>query len=342
MATIPLLLAWSVSYSYGQSEALSNSTPLSFIKIFPVVQRENTLSASGISIGVTVNSTLIYREDMVLLTKSSYKYAEKEKSTTLTIDTFNAISLLELSGNVTIYISYTLGRIDLPLKVIDIKYAVPETIGTSQEAIMGEYVLFSGTIPVIGTQVSIFMRPVVEYTPAFSGILTIQGPASATPTSLQWDQDSVMAQMNFSNSQPVSVFLSDPKLTLNDFRVVLEIYAIIIGVVSTPSMNLEMVNLGDYVISSSAVNLVSFEPNYYVLYTELQESYSTSASTLQQVQQSLVNLSNRLDQLSTGGGQSFLIITIGAVFLAVVSLIFGSYCAWKLRKIESNIKQQRK
>lgn len=324
-----VLLAYPVNYSYAQNEGIKSATPLSFIKTFPIVQREGSLRASGISIGVKVNSKIVFREDMVLLTRSSYKYAEKGKSTTLGIDVSNAISLLELTGDVTISISHRLGSIDIPVKVMDIKYAVPETMGTSQYVIMEEHQLYSGTIPGLGIQVSIYVRPVVRYTPTLSGSLMIQGPASSTPTSLNWNQESVATQIDFSESEPVSVFLSDPRFTLNDFRFVLEIYAII-AVATTPSIELEIVNLGDYSLSSSTVNLISFEPNYYVLYTELQKTYSTLASTLQEFRQSLDNLSNRLDQLDTGvsqiGGQT---LSIGAIVIAVVSLVIALYSASK-------------
>jgi len=85
---------------------------------------------------------------------------------------------------------------------------------------------------------------------------------------------------------------------LNDLKVNLQIYAVITSVtVSAP--DIELVNLGDYPISSSSINLISYDPNYFVLYTELEKSYSELASQLQEIRQSLTTLTQEINDLKT-------------------------------------------
>ena len=243
-----------------------------------------------------VNSNLMYRGNLILYAKSSLKYAEKGKTSALQVEASNFVSSVKLNVNVDISISYGVGSIDIPVKVMNLEYSMLDTIGAVQKAILGEYLLFSGTIPVIGIQVSLFMRPIIEYTPTLYGSLNIIGSATVSPSSLSWSQRSVTASIHFTNTQPVLISLRNPKLTLNDLKVNLEIYAIITTVtISAPDV--ELVNLGDYPINCSSINLISFEPNYYVLYTQLQESYFELASKFQEVKQSLADLTKEVSNL---------------------------------------------
>ena len=344
------LSSYYIGYLYAENEALRNSTPLSFVKVFPLTTQEGRIGQSGVSIGIKVEAQLMYRVDVILLTSYSNKYSEKGKSATLKIEASNVISLLELIGNTNTYFEYPGGRIDVPLRPINIKYAIPETIGIPQNVIMGEYLIYTGTVPIVGAlQISIFMRPTVRYTPNLRGNVLLQGPVLISPQNLYWNQKSVTAELHFTENSPVNVFLADPELILKGFRMILEVYAII-GIVSTPPMELEIVSLGDFSLSSPIVNLVSFEPNYYALYREIsailqqvQQSldalavkYRDFESSLNTLSQNVANLQLQVNQLASlpqplSLSQPWIIAT-AAIALAALSLVVSLYSLSKQRK----------
>lgn len=296
LSILTILFSLRSDYLYASNDTLSKSTSLSFIKHFPIVHAKRSFGSSTVSIGINVDSSLTYRGNMILYSKSSYKYAEKGKTTSLRIEVSNFVSSVELNLDTDVSISYGIGSIDVPIKVMKLKYSILDRIGENQEIILGEYLLFSGTIPVLGIQVSLFMRPVIKYTPTLQGGLNIVGPATASPSSLVWNQKSVTSSIRFTDTKPVLISLSNPRLILNDLKVGLEVYAFITAVtVSAP--DIELVNLGDYLVSSSSVNLISYDPNYFVLYTELQQSYSELASRLQEIHQSLTTLTTEVNNL---------------------------------------------
>jgi hypothetical protein len=281
-----------------RAEGARSSKPLSFVKIFPIVRSEGNLGTNDISIGITLDAQLTLREDAILSVQSSYKYAERGKSATLSMAITNAVSLLSLSGEAMIHFSFLGGSWDYHLMGIDIKYAVPEKIGSPQHIMMGEYLLYTGTVPVpiAPIQVSLFMRPVVTYTPKVSGSIAVQGPAVVSPTFLRWDQATITAQVQFSESQPVDMLLSTPSFTLEDFSLVPEVRAVVTAVPVGPVSLPPIVNAGDYSTQTTTVDLISFEPNYYDLYSELRSSYESVVGALNDVQLSLNQLSSRLDE----------------------------------------------
>ena len=298
LSVLSILFSFQANRSYAMDETLSKSTSISFIKYFPLVHAERSLGHSGVSIGISIDSSLTYRGNMILFSKSSYKYAERGKTATLQIEISNFVSSVDLNADVSITISYGIGSIDVPVKVMNLEYSILDKMGNIRKIILGEYLLFSGTIPVVGIQVSLFMRPIIEYTPTLRGSLSIIGPATASPASLRWNQESVTSSIHFTDTKPVLTSLSNPKLTLNNLKVNLEIYAIITAItVSAP--DIKLVNLGDYSISSDSVNLISYDPNYFVLYTELQKSYSELSSRLQEIQRSLTTLTREINDLKT-------------------------------------------
>ena len=67
---------------------------------------------------------------------------------------------------------------------MNLGYSMLDKMGDAQEVILGEYLLFTGTIPIVGIQISLFMRPIIEYTPTLQGSLNIIGPATASTPSL--------------------------------------------------------------------------------------------------------------------------------------------------------------
>ena len=251
-----LLLLSKYTYLCAKDEKLSKSASLSFIKKFPIVRAERSFGYSKVSIGISVNSTLKYRGNMILYSRSSSKYVDKGKTTVLQIEVSNFVSSVELNIDTSILISYSVGSISVPMKIMHLKYSVLDKIGEFQEVILGEYLLFSGTVPVLGIQINLFMRPIISYTPTLRGILNVIGPAKALQPVLNWNQKSITSSIHFTDTKPVLVTLLNPKLILNDLKVNLEIYAIITTVTVSTS-DIELVKLGDYSINSSSINLIS-------------------------------------------------------------------------------------
>jgi len=297
---------------------LKTSTPLSFTQEYPLVQQDISLG-SGISIRAQAKLTI--REDLVLLTESSYKYAESGKTTTLNMDASNFIALVELNGTVTAYVS----GLSIPLYNLNLKQAIPQEIGKHQQVILGgDQLIYTGTIPILGTQISIFMRPVVEWTPLLSGSLTINGPATASPSTISWTQKSASTQVSFSGTQPVDISLSNPTLVFSNLKVVLYFYAIVMAI-PTPTVPIDLVKLGDYSASSSTVNLISFDPNYYVLYNELKHSLDSLATTISQMQTQINQLSDRVNSLSGSSILSVQTLAIIGIIMSVVAVIISLY-----------------
>jgi len=295
LLVLAALLSYPIVHSYAQGD-LTNSAGLSFARNFPREEATRSLEESGIVINITVDSQLAYRGNVILFTESSARYAERDSSTTVKSTVSNAISSFELSTEANTSIDYGIGTMDVPTYTLHLQHAVLESMGSSQEIVMGEYVLFSGHLPFFGVQVSIFMRPVLTYIPTLTGSIATEGPASVSPDSLSWVQETVTCLVQFSGSEPTGLFLSNPTLILHDFSLTLEFYAILnTDPVYTPAVN--VVGFGDYSMSSPDVNLLSFELDYYALYSELQESYADLASTLQNTQGSLDELTDEVGLL---------------------------------------------
>jgi hypothetical protein len=298
---LALLLIFSSSVqvysSYAQDNILSNITSLSFVKVFPLLQDSLSLEGSGVSIGIGVDTHATFREDVILLTESSRKYAERETVTILTMSATSALSLIELSGEIDISLAYGAWSTNVPVNIVDMKLTIPTTIGSSNYMRLAETQLYSGTVPIVGIQVSIYMRPMIQYSTALRGDLLIQGPASATPTNLLWNQKTVTSQISFSQTTPIDVQLDNPKLLLNSFSISLE-FRSVITFVPTPYVPLQIVSFTNYEVGASKVHLISFDPDYYALYTELQTSVNTLTSTLEEIQNNLMSLSNDISNLN--------------------------------------------
>jgi len=279
------LLSYPIATILAQ-DGLSSSASMSFARDFPRRTGTSSLEESGMTITVAVDARPRYKGNLVLFTESSSRYAEKNSSTTVKSTVSNAISSIELNLEADVSINYGIGTADVPTYTVNLKHAVLETMGSSQTIVMGEYLLFSGHIPFFGVQLTLFMQPVVTYTPTLSGNIAIEGPASASPSSLYWSQEAATCQVQFSESEMVGLSLSDPALILEDFSLVLEMYAIMTAeTLNVPAIN--VVNSASYSMSSPDVSLLSFEPNYYAFYTELKESYDTLTFTLESTQEAL-------------------------------------------------------
>ena len=245
---------------------IENTVPLSFSETFPIKSDEVELTLSGITIKITVDSSAEYKGQALLHTEASCKYSDKEHSGTLEIAAMNVLSVLELKTQGTITI--TPGNIEHQIEAMSFQYVVPETIGTPKRFEGNPQPLLSYVVPMIGIELSVFVKPVFTYTPTLSGRLFTEGSATVSPSELVWGTASVGATIYFLESEPVDVFLGEPTLTLEDFRFVLEVYAEISGI-ETPTKDLDIVNLGDYSTATATTHVTSFQPDYYELYKEL-------------------------------------------------------------------------
>ena len=106
---LTILVSFQSDRLHALDETLSKSTSLSFIKHFPIVHAKRSLGDSSVSIGINVDSSLTYRGNMILYSKSSYKYAEKGRTATLQVEVSNFVSSVELNLDVSISISYGVG-----------------------------------------------------------------------------------------------------------------------------------------------------------------------------------------------------------------------------------------
>lgn len=308
LASLPLFSPGCVN---AQTPATESSTALSFRNTFPVAQGTQGLASySGTGVNLQYSASLTYGEDLVLTTESSAKYAQNGAGATLTTSESNDIVLVQLSGSAAITFSLlgvTTGSVNYP---IDVTYAIPVTAGSYQSVTMGTFSVANAQVGPANVQVN--MQPVISWTPIISGSYSIQGPASISPPSMTLSGSPANAVVSFTDSQPTDIFLENPQLTLEGLSLSLVFPVIISGLqVAAPSVS--VVNAGNYFASASAVDLISFDPNYYTLYNQLesslagltttvqllQNSYNTLSSTVQQLQTSFSSLNSNFQQLQT-------------------------------------------
>jgi len=245
---------------------VENTAPLSFSETFPINSDEVQLTLSGITIKITVDSSAEYKGSALLHTETSCKYSDKAHLGTLEIAAMNVLSVLELKTQGMITIMPV--NIEHQFEAMSFQYIVPETIGIPKRFEGNPQPLLSYVVPMIGIELSVFVKPVITYTPTLSGYLFTEDSATVSPSELVWRTASVDATIEFQENEPVDVFLGEPTLTLEDFRFVLEIYAEISGI-ETPAKDLDIVNLGDYPTATATTHVISFQPDYYELYKEL-------------------------------------------------------------------------
>ena len=247
---------------------VENTVPLSFSETFPIKSGEGQLTVMGITIKITVDSSAEYKGSALLQTEASCKYSDKAHPGTLEITAMNALSMLELKTQGTITI--TPGNIERQIEAMIFQYVVPDTIGTPKRFEGEDRLVFSKTVPIlpVAVELSIFVKPVVTYTPTLSGRLFTEGSAAVSPSELVWGTASVGATIDFIENEPVAVFLGEPTLTLENFRLVLEVHAEVSGI-KTPVKEIDIVKLGDRSTVSATTHVISFHPDYYELYKEL-------------------------------------------------------------------------
>ena len=246
---------------------VENTVPLSFSETFPIKSGEVQLTVKGITIKITVDSSAEYKGSALLNTEASCKYSDKAHPGTLEITAMNALSMLELKAQGMITI--TPGNIKHQIEAMIFQYVIPDTIGTPKRFEGEDRLVFSCPVPIIPpTDLSIYVKPVVTYTPTLSGRLFTEGSAAVSPSELVWGTSSVGATIDFLENEPVDVFLGEPTLTLENFLLVLEVYAEI-SEIETPTKEIDIVKLGDRSTVAATTHVISFHPDYYELYKEL-------------------------------------------------------------------------
>lgn len=181
---------------------------------------------------------------------------------------------------------------------VNFKYSISEKMGSPQNIILGDYLLFAGTIPIAGLYVSIYMKPIVQYIPELSGRLTSQGSTSIYPSNLIWNSESVTSQIDFYKTEPVNLDLTSTILTLSNFKMYLE-FSAVIAFVPIPAVTFDVVSLGNEVLTSSTVNLLHFEPNLYALYTELENTLDSLTTTIAQLESSMTHVEDEIQSVNS-------------------------------------------
>jgi hypothetical protein len=301
-----LLLAFALGSppaATAQSTGIQNSTSLSFRNTFPLAQGSQALASyQGTGVNMLYSATLNYGEDLVLTTASSIKYAQSGSSGTLTISESNDIALLQLTGSATITFSIlgvTTGSVNYP---ISIEYGVPVTAGTYQDVVLGTYSVANAPVGPVNVQVN--MQPTIVWTPIINGVYSVQGLGSISPTSLSLAGNPATATISFSATAPLDLYLNSPRLSLQSLSLLLY-FPVLIGGLQVADPSVTIVNAGTYYVTAPTSNLISFDPNYYTLYSQLRSSltslsstvqadYAALGSSIQSLQSSFNSLSNQL------------------------------------------------
>lgn len=316
-----LIISFPICLVSAQDASVESTSSLTFSKEFSIAQGRISIGNDQVSIDITPNLDLTFREDMILSTKSPTKYAEKGKSSSLLIEATNVVSSIDLSGDLTISLTWdfglTRGSRDIPVADVNFMYSISETMGAPQDIILGDYLLFAGTIPVVGVYISLFMKPVAQYTPTLSGTISTQGPASTTPVNLNWDGESVSTRLDFTGTEPVSVTLSNPTLTLKEFKMYLK-FSAVIAMVPIPAVPFNIVDLSDQVLSTSSSSLITYEPNLYTLHNELVDSFALLTSQVDDIVTTLSNVESGLT--STNSEINTLIDEVSSLATEITSL----------------------
>jgi len=281
----------------AQGPAAQDTTPLSFRYTYQLAQGNQPLASyQGTGVNLQYSAQLTYGEDLILTTQSTTKYAQAGASGTLTVSESNDIALIQLTGNAAVTFSFlgvTTGSINYP---IDIEYAVPVSSSNYQAVTLGTYSVANAQVGPVNVQVN--MQPVVNWTPQVSGQYSIEGPASVSPGSMSLSGGTSTATISFTDNQPTDLFIESPLLTLQSLSVSLVFPVIISGFqVSAPAVT--VVNVGTYFTSSPSARLISFDPNYYLLFSQLQGTVSGLQTSIQQLQSSFSSLSSSFNQLQS-------------------------------------------
>lgn len=194
----------------AQSPASQESLPVTFSNNFPVYSG-NSQVVNSLDTGISVQTQvgLDYGESMLLTTSSSLQYAQGGTSGGLTISESNDVTFLQLSGSANfnfIVAGFTASSISYP---VNFQYAVPVSAGSYQNIVLGTFSVLTVT-PISGVTIQVNMQPVVQWTPVVSGNYAVDGPASIQPTSMTLSGGTASATVTFSDSQPTTVYLSNP------------------------------------------------------------------------------------------------------------------------------------
>lgn len=248
--------------------------------------------------------SLAYSEDMIITSESTAKYAQTGTTGTLIVSDSNDVASLALEGHIALTITVgsfpTQTSYSLPSYGIDERYSIPLGAGTSQSVALGTLSLLSFTIPVAGFLVQVNIQPLVTWTPVLTANYLVTGPATLNSQSVQLNGpgSSSSTSISFSDNQPVDVYMSNPELILENLGVSLGFPTLVEGSqILNPVFPISSTNVPP--ISAGSTKLMSFDPNYYLLFNQLQSTLGGLITVTQQLQSEYDSVASGLQQLQT-------------------------------------------
>jgi hypothetical protein len=221
----------------------------------------------------------------------------------LQVTATNAQSVIQFVSNIAIRLSWNFGGVSIPYVGtigniagsetitpvdVDYSYPLPESIGSAQNISLGSRLVYTGALPVAGVEFTIFVRPVLQWTPTLSGGLSVTGSATATPNTLNWTGNTANTQLAFEGNGPVDLSLSNPQLNLQGFRLRLD-FPVIIALAPFTAYSSYLISQASYSITSPAADLISFEPNTFALLTRLSSAVAGIQQSLSATEALLAN-----------------------------------------------------
>lgn len=262
-----------------------------------------------------------------MTTTSSYDYAEKGKSSTLTMEINNQPTTVIVKG--CLYVDIAGTRVGT--REITLSSALNSQIGSTEYS-WGSIEVFSVTYGIF--EIVVFLTPKIAWWTQVTGSLATSGPVTVSPSTITWSTDTqTSTTASFTDDQPVSITLSNPALIWADMKLLATFSGVlkIGGVPITISeKTITLVDLANIASTAPSTKLMTFESNYFKLYTELSTRYSQLLTSHQQLSDSVDTLNNKLDTLSEQVSSfqmstqtlPWIAILIGVIAIAVSTITY--------------------
>jgi hypothetical protein len=310
-----------ITYVWSLSSIKANaSMPLRFSTSQSFSQGVGwTISGYGLWIGYS--GSLNLETVSTVTTATSYKYAEKGKSSTLTLEINNQPSVVTIKGN--LYVDIAGARVGT--REITLSSTMNSQIG-HMEYDWGSMEVFSATYGIF--EIVIILTPKIEWWTQVTSSLATSGPVTVSPSSLTWYTSTKTSTIaSFTDDQPASITLSNPTLSWSNVKF-MATFSGILRIAGVPFTVVErtvtFVDLPSIMNTAPSIDLISFEPNYFKLFSELNAKYSQLLTSYQELSATVNamkgSISDIQSQISVLGTSSQILPWI-AIFIGIAAIV---------------------
>jgi len=322
------------------------SAPLRF-NTLQSFSRDVSWTIGGYGLKIEYGGSLSLETVSIVTTIASYDYAEKEKSSILSIEINNQPTTITVKG----YLYVDIAGVRVGAREIILSSAINSQIGRTEYS-WGSIEIFSATYGMF--EITIVLTSKIAWQTQATSSLTTSGPVAVSPSSISWTTSTqASTTASFADDKPVHITLSNPTLILADMKLLATFSGILkIAGLALPiaEKTVTLVDLPYIKIMTTSTKLIAFEPNYFKLYTELSAKYSQLLTSYQELSASINALNNevatlnskikelddKLDTLSLHISriQTDQILSWIAIFIGVIAIAISGITFMKKREVK--------